>query len=587
MGQHRGEGGIRGISKGPVIVVGLVVLLVLAVIGWFQLRERIDSQGEQAAGACVEGDAVLHVTADPDIAPTVDELAAAYTDTEPVVRDHCVRVEVTSKATGAVGAALSGDPAAPWDENGLGPRPDLWIPDSSAALEQLGRPGVVSGEPRSVASSPVVLAVPRDVSAALSAAPTGWQDLPALQSTPTSLQDRGLPGWGNLRLALPIGADSSATGMAVHAVAAAVAGGEPLTAEQLSTGPVRAAVTQLSRDAPPRPSSDSTTSDAVAEMIEEADEADAKIHAVPSTEQQVFATLRENPRARITAFAPSGPTPVADHPAAIIDGTDETRARAASELVEFLRSPQQGQSFADAGFQVAGASAPADSPIDVTEVETPLAPSDAATAAALNQIVESPVPDRATTVLLDESRSMGATEGSGTRLANTASAIGRHIESMSDSSNFGLWVYSQNLDGSAPYRTVVPTGPLSDGDRRQKLTDELADVEAGTGSWTYASLAAAYEDAVTNYVPGRTNSVLLINDGADDQPNSTRAELLAAIAEASDSNAPVQIDVISIGDNPAESTLQAASDRTGGTLITVDSTDGPALDEAIERLTTQ
>lgn len=588
MGEHRGDGGIRGISKGPVIIVGLVVLMVLAVLGWFQLRDRIENQGAQAADRCVEGESVLHVTADPAIAPTVTDLAAQYTAGTPVVRDRCVRVEVASAPSQAVGAALSAEPTVPWNQQ-LGPRPNLWIPKSTATLEALGRPDIVSGEPRSIATSPIVLAVPRAVHAALSATPTGWQDLPALQSMPTSLEERGMPGWGDLGLALPIGIDSASTGMAVQAVAAAVSDtpAGPVTAEQLDSGNVRAAVTELSRAAPPREPDNVTTADTLADLVAHTEEADAAVHAVPTTEQQIFRMLADDPTVRVSAFLPAGATPIADHPAATIAGSDETQSRAAAQLVEFVTEPKHAEAFVDAGFRVPGTTPPADSSFDFVDIGTALAPADRRTMQALEGIVASPVPDGATTILLDESRSMSTEEGAETRLTNTAAALTAYIEKTPDTSDLGLWEYSQNLGGAAPYRIAVPTGPLSENNRRQALTDALTAAQPATGSWTYVSLAAAYEYAVENHVPGHPNSILLITDGADDQEASTRAELLSAIGEAANQDAPVRINVITIGENPAADTFRAVADRTGGTVVNVASSDGPALGEAIAKLSSQ
>ncbi|NLE80782.1 MAG: VWA domain-containing protein [Rhodococcus sp.] len=582
MGEHRGAGGVRGVSKGPLIVLVLVALLVAVVFGWFQLRERIDKQADQAAGMCVEGESVLHVTAEPDIAPVVETLAQKFSDTDPVIRDRCVRVEVASAQARAVVGALNADSGEQWDDS-VGPRPNLWIPGGSSALTELEQPDVVAGEPHSIAVTPIVLAVPRVVAAALSAEPTGWQDLPALQSTPTSLEDRGLPGWGSLRLALPIGPDSAPTGMAVQAVAAAVAGAPtgPVTPEQLDTASVRTAVATLSRNAPVLEPSDITTSDSLTGMIEHAEDADATVHAVPATEQQIYRTLHDDEFARVDTFLPSGATPVADYPAAILTGSDETQSRAAAQLVEFLGTPDNAQLFADAGFRVPGTTLPTDTPLEFPDLGTPLVPADRPTATDLEHIVTSPIEDRATTILLDESQSMADQEGADTRLGNTTAALAAQIEKTPDTSSLGLWEYSQDLGEDAPYLATVSTGPLGENDRRQALTEALDAAEPATGSWTYSSLAAAYQTAVDNYVPGRTNSILLITDGVDDQEGSTRAELLSAIAEASDESTPVQIDVITIGENQTASTFGAVAERTGGTVRNVDSSDGPALTEAI------
>ena len=58
-----------------------------------------------------------------------------------------------------------------------------------------------------------------------------WDTLPQLQTNATALDGLDLPGWGPLRLALPLSGDSDATYLATEAVAAASApAGSPASA---------------------------------------------------------------------------------------------------------------------------------------------------------------------------------------------------------------------------------------------------------------------------------------------------------------------------------------------------------------------
>lgn len=593
MGQHRGESRARGISKGPLIVLGLVVVLVLGVLGWFQLRDRINDQGAAAAGACVEGESVLAVAADPDIAPQLQTLADHYTKTAPVIRDQCVSVTVTAVASDTVRDALSAGPDGPWDTAAYGPRPALWIPAGSRSVKQVSATGVISGDARPLATSPVVLAVRTAFANAPGTAALDWKDLPSLQTGRDSLATLGLPGWGSLGLALPIGPGAESTEMAVDAVAAAVTGSStgPVTAEQARSVPVTSALTDLAlgyeASTGTKPA---TTREALTALADQGDPATSAIHAVATTEQQVYQALRDAPGADISTTMPKGPTPVADHPAAVLAGpsVDETQSRAAAQFAEFVRRPEQAQVLADAGFRVEGLARPDDTTLAFPGFESTLVPADGATAAELMQVIRNPISPRTSTILLDVSSSMGERDGTSTRLANTTAALAAHVDHSPDSSNLGLWEYSTTLDGSRPYTTVVATGPLSaggftEGTRRQALDARLAKATPATGSSTYTALEAAYKSAVDGYTPGRTNSVLLVTDGANDD-SVARADLLSAIAANSTTSKPVRIDVVTIGENPDLNTLQALADRTGGSLEKVASSDGAALTTAISKL---
>ncbi|WP_430332627.1 substrate-binding domain-containing protein [Rhodococcus sp. ACT016] len=578
MGQHRSDRRTRGVSKGPIIALVSVLVLVLGVVGWFQLRDHASSEGNAAAGACVEGDATLQVTADPDIAPQIRDLAARFTATNPVVRDHCVTVSVTDGASGPIADALAAAPRGPWNEN-LGPAPALWIPASGAAINRVSPvPGVLDGQPKPIATSPVVLAVPAELGLALDAARSGWQNLPALQTASDSLTGIGLAGWGSLKLTLP--ADSP-TGHALDAAAAAVtdAGSGPLDEPRAASPKATTAISGLAigaaaiRDAP------TSTTDAIAALSRQASPAGGPFHAVPATEQQIRAA--GDAASGLVAFAPAGATPVADHPAAILatPWVDETLSRAAAQFVDFVRQPDQVQYLVDAGFRVGNKTPPATDRTPMPSLGQVLAPATGPAAARLAQTFADPAVPQATTILLDVSGSMGDTDGTKPRLSNTVDALSTRIAALPDSSNVGLWVYSRGLDGSKPYLVKVSTGPMSDGDRRQRITTALQSLRPATATSTYASVIAAHKSAVDGFVDGRPNSVLLITDGPNDDTSTSARQLTTALAN---SNHPVRVDVVSIGENSDQKTLRSIADQTGGTFVAVQSSDGPELSGALE-----
>ncbi|PTR27421.1 von Willebrand factor type A domain-containing protein [Rhodococcus sp. OK519] len=578
MGQHRSDQRTRGVSKGPIIAVVSVIVLVLGVVGWFQLRDRTSSQGTAAAGTCVEGDATLTVAADPDIAGPLRELATRFTESLPVIRDHCVSVSVHEADSQAVSDVLAAAPDGPWNAD-LGPAPALWIPATGTAVERLAGTGAVDGQPKSIASSPVVVAAPEELALALTAAGTGWQTLPTLQSGKDSLAGLGLAGWGSLKLALPTGPGSGATGAAIEAVAAATvnAGTGPLTEAQAASPQVTAAIGALENGSRSIDGTPAATADTLDKLSARSDHTAASFHAVPATEQQVFAHGDG-----LIAFAPAGATPVADHPAAILTTpwVDETLGRAAAQFVEFLRQPEQAQSLVDAGFRVGDRTPAATERTPMPALEQVLAPAAAPAAARLASTFANPAVPQATTILLDVSGSMGYADGDGTRLSNTVDALSARIVALGETSNVGLWVYSRGLDGSKPYLVKVPTGPMSDGDRRQRLETALQSLRPATATSTYASMIAAHDSAVNAFVDGRPNSVLLITDGPNDDTSTTKQQLTKALSGTAH---PVRVDVISIGENSDQGTLQAMAQQTNGTFAAVPSTQGPALADALEK----
>lgn len=576
MGQHRGAGQVRRVGGGPIIGVLAVVLIVVLVFGWLKVRDVITNQGNEAAGACVDGNSTLAVTADPDIAPQIQQAADRYNATQPVVRDQCVTVSVAAKPSQLMESGLAG---GSWDEGALGPKPALWIPQSMSSSQKAAAvDGLVKDEPKSITSSPVVLAVQPILQEALTRAKVGWQDLPRLQGDANALAPLGLPGWGGLRLVLPAGPLAGSSRAAVEAVAASVsnAGQGPVGDDAADSPDVASAVSTLAAGAGAATGDKpATATAALAFLSAQTDRGAAPFHAVAATAQQIGKVA--NGSDKITTYAPGGPTPVADYPATMLAGNwvDETQSRAAALFADFLRQPDQTKAFTDAGF-------------DGTTPENALRRADSGAQDRLAQLVANPQLGASATVLLDVTSSMATTDGSGTRLSNSTKALRDRLRARTDLSTFSLWEYSKMLDGTSPYRVAVGRGPLEG--RLDSIDRELQSATTGAGikDSTYLSVIAAYKAAAAAYAPGQTNSLLVITDGPDDDSDVSGEQLIDQVAAATTPDKPIRVDVIVVGPGPADesaaSTMKALTQRTGGQLQNVRSTAGKDLSDAVAKV---
>ena len=153
-GRHLAQRRRRGPSA---LLVATAILLVLALgVGgfmWF-FNERPTSI------TCPGGSLRLQVAASPDQADVLAQAAAEYGRQRPTVDDRCVDVQVRGvESVEAAGALVTG-----WDEVGLGPRPDVWVPASStwalqvALRQQAARQEVVIPfDYPKVATTPMVI----------------------------------------------------------------------------------------------------------------------------------------------------------------------------------------------------------------------------------------------------------------------------------------------------------------------------------------------------------------------------------------------------------------------------------------------
>lgn len=530
-----------------------VLLFVAAVLGWFWLGSHSAAQSRNAAAECVEGPDTLAVTVDPDVAGPVRAAADRYNATKPHVRDHCITVAVTVQPSAAM---VAGFTAKSWDTK-LGTPPALWIPDSSRSVGSMRIPGVIEGTPASVAVSPIVLAVPDQLRQALQTAKTAWSDLPKLQQG--SLSQIGLGSWGGLRMAMPTGDSTLA---AASAVGAEVSGSDPLTDDSAKSGQVISAISRLAQGAPQT----ADTAAALTTVGTNSAPSGVPIHAVAVTEQQLKA------KGGLAEYRPTGSDPVADHPAALLTGSwvDQTQQVVAGMFADYLRAPAQQQLFTAAGFAAAPPQPVAVPPKPVLD--------------QVHSVLANPVLGVQSTVLIDTSGAMSSTDGSMTRLNNTIGAVQSTLDTMPADFGVGVWTYAEDMGGS-PYRIVSKTGPLTQ-QHRSDLAQALGNISA-TGSHsdhTYPALEAAYKSAASGFATGRTNSVLLITAGPNDDSTITADQLLSDITTSADATHPVRVDVIVVGGQGASS-LQTLAQKTGGTYTKVTTSDdltfGTAVNHAL------
>src|SRR5579875_3937367 len=347
-GGHRSEGGRRGVSIGVVAALVAVVVVVTAVILWRFFGDALSHRSQTAATRCLGAKETVAVIADASIADRVQQFADRYNESATPVGDHCMQVGVKSASSDAVVNGFIGN----WPAE-LGSRPALWIPGSSVSAARLaaavGQQTI--SDSRSLVTSPVLIAVRPELQRALTG--QSWKSLPGLQTKPDALTGLQLPGWGSLRLALPLSGNSDAAYLAAEAVAAASA--PPGAAATAGSGAVRTLV-----DAQPKLADNSLT-EAMNALLQPGDPAGAPVHAVVTTEQQLFQRGQSGDAAgTLSSWLPPGPAAVADYPTVLLSGSwlSQEQVTAASAFARFMHKPDQLAELAKAGFRVPGVRPP-------------------------------------------------------------------------------------------------------------------------------------------------------------------------------------------------------------------------------------
>ena len=569
-GGHRSAGGRRGVSIGLIVALVAVVVVVGTVIVWSFFGDALSHRGHTAAARCLGGNETVAVVADPSIADHLQEFVEGFNSSAGPVGDRCVSVSIKPAGADAVLSGL----ANKWPAE-LGGQPALWIPGSSISAARLaaasGQKAITDS--RSLVTSPVVLAVRPELQSAL--ANQSWAALPGLQTNPNSLAVLNLAPWGSLRLALPSKANADAAALAGEAVAAAsVPAGAPPTQ---GVGAARTLIGAQPKLA------DSTLTEAMNALLKPGDPAAAPVHAVITTEQQLFQRGQSLPDAKSTlsSWLPPGPVPVADYPTVLLSESwlSKEQTEAASEFARYLRKPEQLAKLAKAGFRVNGVKPPSSAVTSFAALPATLSVGDDAVRATLADAMSAPSNGVAATIMLDQS--LPADDGGKTRLANVIAVLQDRIKALPPNSVLGLWTF----DGHEG-RSEVGAGPLGDPVNGQPRSAALLaaldkQYSSNGGAVSFTTLRIVYGDMLANYRAGQTNSVLVITGGPHTDQTLDGPGLQDFIKRSADPAKPVVVNVIDFGADPDRATWEAVAQLSGGSYQNLATSATPDLATAI------
>jgi hypothetical protein len=512
-------------------VVVLSVLLVVALVGWGTydfLAGRIGASG------CDNGP-TLNVTASPDVAPVVARVARRVR-----AAGSCYEVRVAEEESVLTAESLV---------SGGAKRPDVWLPESTVWLRRAQARGAwdvpVSGT--SVASSPVVLAVTEAAATGL-----GW---PSARPTWRRVLD------APLAVGMPDPAREPA-GVSLLFGVRALRGTAPDPAAAVTTE-LRA----LSRDTVP------TVADLFTRLPGAAS-GKKPFDAVPLSENAVLRHNAGQDDPPLVAAYPDQAVPGYDYPYVVLPETRDDRRAAAAEFLTALLAPSTGDALADAGLRAPDGEPGRDTGRDTDTAHTsparmaPVAlPPDDQVDQLLNEWSGVNLSGRVQ-VLLDVSGSMAqSVPGTGrTRMTVTLQAAELGIGLMKPTTKLSVWLFSTRLDGDRDFRELLPMAPIGD-QLAAGAFQELRAVEAipNGGTGLYDSTLAAYRSARQNFEPGRINTVVVLTDGRNEDPDSiSRAALLAELAKLQDPRRPIPVIGIGIGPDIDVAELRAIAGATGG-----------------------
>jgi Mg-chelatase subunit ChlD len=524
--------------------VVLVLAAGLTAGAWALLRPGDGAEAAQCAGTVT-----LRVTAAPDIAATVTDLATAYNGTSPRAGTRCVEVAVKTAPSAAVAADIVGN---------SGILPNVWIPDSSIWAEQVtigtqqaqaqavssDLPPVKVSVSGTLASSPLVVVAPRATAEAIGGGSQSFSWASVLQGqVPATVSDPSTTSEG-LTAALTLNK---------------LFGGEQTRQQLTSTllTVVRTAVPSVQ----------------VAYEAFAADPAAAPLF--PASEQSVVAHNRRDPTTPVSALYPSEGTFGFDFPTVRVT-TNETPTsldQAAEAFEAALASPDSVAALQRAGFRSPEGEATGFTPElgVLPTAPTSLGQPRLSEASALLSALDALRRDSKMLAVFDVSGSMQEREPNGsTRIELARDAAKTALGLFSDTYEVGLWAFSIDQTPTQDWEEIVPTRPMNaavgDDSQVQLLIEgvEALPERTGGGTGLHDTILAAYRAAKEGYDPAKVNSVVLLTDGRnDDEDGIDLPTLLDSLRAEVDPAKPVVLVTIGVGPDADLEVLQQVSELTG------------------------
>lgn len=537
-----------------MLVTGAIVIAAAVMVA-------LSTQAILASVSCGRNTVLVNIAAADDIAPAVQQVGKYFNRQHRKVGRRCAEVQVTEEQPATAAAMIDGK-VPPHGRTAI----DAWIPDSSLWVDvarslPVGAQ-VVQPSGMDVARSPLMIVMPGAAAARLHAfgSSTGWNFL-----LPQSAG--GPPSADGVQVELPDPEQSSA-GLATVAEMERLLGTGPASRENFSRFVFGTHVT-AQYDNPA----------ALTSLVALARPPLTQSPVTVATEQAVVQYDLAHPGQPLAARYPSDGSPELDYPY-VLTTASPLQLKVAKEFGTVL-----GQGYAAAvirfdGFRSALGVAdrtPASFGLAGQQLRLTALANPGVAQATLQAWSKLRTGNRLL-ALIDISGSMAqqATPGGPTLEDELTQTADQGVLLFPDSTRMGLWEFASDLDGTKPYKELVPVGPMTAGvgliTRRQQIQQVNQTLRPKPGGLTSLNdtILAAYRYMISTYQPHIGNFVLVLTGGADNAPGDISAgKLLRRVRALSSPARRVAIIFLVFGKSSDFAAIQRIATATGGSAFAI------------------
>ncbi|MFF3664462.1 extracellular solute-binding protein [Microtetraspora malaysiensis] len=537
-----------------------------------------DGTGQKLA--CGDGGTSVTVAASSEKAELLREMANRYNGRK--VGGRCVDVVVTSKPSGGAMQAL----ARGWNTEQDGPKPDVWTPAGTGWItllqqraEGTDKGQIVSGDNPSLATTPLVIAMPKPMAQALGwpGKQLGWSNILDLANDPKGWAKYGHPEWGPFRLG-KTNPEFSTAGLnaTVGAYFAATGLSGDLSEKNVSDPATRRFVQGVERSIVHY---GDTTLTFLANLQHADDQGAAMsyISAVTVEEKSVWdynqgnpsgdpKTLGDHPKPKVplVAIYPKEGTLFSDNPYAVLSWAGDEKRAAALDFLKFLHEDEQQKKFASYAFRSADGK-----PGELISAANGLDPKQPATTLSvpipnvLDKTLKSWAQLRKPAnvlIVMDTSGSMGAeVSGTGkTKLDLAREAAINALPQFGPNDRVGLWMFSLNQGGGKDYLELAPIAK----NNKKTLEIKLNGLIPNGGTGLYDTTLASYQHVMSHRQGDAINAVVFLTDGKNEDNNSISLNTLISKLRTEAGQDTVRVFTIAYGSDADLETLKKISQTT-------------------------
>jgi Ca-activated chloride channel homolog len=474
--------------------------------------------------------------------------------------DSGALIEVQGTAMGSI-EAVDGIIAGTLQPVIWSPASSIYIPVANAEWRKTHNEDLVSGSPKDLVLSPVVIAMWKPMAEALGypQVALGWGDIGKLATSDQGWEQYGYPEWGQFKFGHTHPGYSNSGIVAIIAQFYAAAGKQRgLTIDDLSKSENRAFVQDIQSSIIHYGTS---TGFFATRMFESGPSylSAAVMYENLVVAQEAKRLSGESQQTPVVAIYPKEGTFWANHPYAVLNTPWVTADQQAAALIfqNFLLDKPQQERAMQYGFRPADPAVSLAAPLDAEHGIDPAQPKtvlEIPSAAVIQAIGEAwkelkkPVD---VTVVVDTSGSM-----SGKKINAARQSVVQFIQMLEDRDRLSLISFNSSVT------TLSDLSPL--GEKRDEITRRASGLIESGDTTLYDSIGAAYSDMLANGDPKHIRAIVVLTDGKDTKSSSSLQDVLDQVGRSSEEGGnAIKIFTIAYGSDADEDILKQIAESTG------------------------